>query len=155
MLKLLAAPSGAWVFLLHFVYLLVYFEVKTEYLLDTVSFDLPMSRLPKSLSDGDLRAVFCFSAFHSTQSSKLRCKKDGIAQDDEWNSRNLWPCREITCRNVLGPRDAFSSSNWDPTWHLDAPVCDEQRVCPLCGTYRGPIDFMLLARMLLARVPLR
>ena len=64
-------------------------------------------------------------------------RKSSGSRDDEFYARNLWPCRDPQCAAVLGPMD---SADLEPRT-ISEMYAEDERCCPVCGTYRHKVDF--------------
>ena len=72
-----------------------------------------------------------------------------LAQTDTLVSTNWFRCRDSRCSAALGPLDILTVASraglgWGPCEDPDDDFVE--RVCPLCGTARGEVDTMQLAR---------
>ena len=79
--------------------------------------------------------------------SRLLCKSRSWC-DDDFFSRNLWPCRDADCSVILGPMDAAG----DEPKTLAELYAEDERGCPSCGTFRKKeLDVVGLARLCIQR----
>ena len=92
-----------------------------------------MSALLNSL---DLASIRCHTGFPTRRFqfvyvSRLLRKSSGSC-DDAFYARNLWPCRDHQCAAVLGPLDVIG----DEPKTVSEMYAEDQRCCPVCGTFR-------------------
>ena len=63
-------------------------------------------------------------------------RKTSGSWDDSFYERNLWPCRDSQGAAVLGPLDAIGG---EPKTASEM-YAEDERCCPVCGTFRRKLD---------------
>ena len=70
-------------------------------------------------------------------------QKSSGSCDDDFNARNLWPCRDSQCAAILGPLDGIR----DEPKTVSKMYAEEERCCPVCGTFRRKVEFFDIVKL--------